>query len=109
MLLIFLTCFNEFLLLRSLKTKQIENMNNYSTLHRKFEYFYQLSKNSESSKDIKLYDFYDYLIKIAADISYQIELNTQYTNQCAATSAMQALLNFVREIVAYTYLVYLVF
>ena len=73
-LLSLLTCFGELLLLKHLKTKQIENMNNCSTLHRKFEYFYQLYKNSESFKDIKLYYFYDYLIKIAADIIYQIEL-----------------------------------
>lgn len=57
--IILLTCFGEFLLSKHLKTKPIENMNNYFILHRKFECFYQLYKNSESSKDIKLYDFYD--------------------------------------------------
>lgn len=109
-LLILLTCFGEFFLLKFFKKKQIENTNNYSDLYKKFEYFYQLSKKTEVSKDIKLYSFSDYLIKIAAELIYQIEhINALYTKQCATTSAIRALLNFVREIVAYAYLVYLVF
>lgn len=108
-LLILLTCVCEFFLLKFLKTKQSETTDNYSKLSGKFEYFYKLSKNAEASKDIKLYGFSDYLIKTAADFIYQIErINAKYTKQSAAISGMRALLNLVRELVAYAYLTYLV-
>ena len=108
-LLILLTCVCEFFLLKFLKTKQSETTDNYSKLSGKFEYFYKLSKNAEASKDIKLYGFSDYLIKAAADFIYQIErINAKYTKQSAAISGVRALLNLVRELVAYAYLTYLV-
>ena len=108
-LLILLTCVCEFFLLKILKTKQIETTDNYSKLSGKFEYFYKLSKNAEASKDIKLYGFSDYLVKTAADFIYQIEhINAKYTKQSAAISGVRALLNLVRELVAYAYLTYLV-
>lgn len=108
-LLILLTCICEFFLLKFLKTKQSETTDNYSKLSGKFEYFYKLSKNAEASKDIKLYGFSDYLIKTAADFIYQIErINAKYTKQSAAISGVRALLNLVRELVAYAYLTYLV-
>lgn len=108
-LLILLTCVCEFFLLKFLKTKQSETTDNYSKLSGKFEYFYKLSKNVEASKDIKLYGFSDYLIKTAADFIYQIErINAKYTKQSAAISGVRALLNLVRELVAYAYLTYLV-
>ena len=108
-LLILLTCVCEFFLLKILKTKQSETTDNYSKLSGKFEYFYKLSKNAEASKDIKLYGFSDYLVKTAADFIYQIEhINAKYTKQSAAISGMRALLNLVRELVAYAYLTYLV-
>lgn len=108
-LLILLTCVCEFFLLKFLKTKQSETTDNYSKLSGKFEYFYKLSKNAEASKDIKLYGFSDYLIKTAADFIYQIErINAKYTKQSAAISGVRALLNLVRELVAYAYLTYLV-
>ncbi len=108
-LLILLTCVCEFFLLKFLKTKQSETTDNYSKLSGKFEYFYKLSKNAEASKDIKLYGFSDYLIKTAADFIYQIErINAKYTKQSAAISGARALLNLVRELVAYAYLTYLV-
>ena len=108
-LLILLTCVCEFFLLKYLKTKQSETTDNYSKLSGKFEYFYKLSKNAEASKDIKLYDFSDYLVKTAADFIYQIEhINAKYTKQSAAISGVRALLNLVRELVAYAYLTYLV-
>lgn len=108
-LLILLTCVCEFFLLKFLKTKQSETTDNYSKLSGKFEYFYKLSKNAEASKDIKLYGFSDYLIKTAADFIYQIErINAKYTKQSAAISSVRALLNLVRELVAYAYLTYLV-
>lgn len=108
-LLILLTCVCEFFLLKTLKTKQSETTDNYSKLSGKFEYFYKLSKNAEASKDIKLYGFSDYLVKTAADFIYQIEhINAKYTKQSAAISGVRALLNLVRELVAYAYLTYLV-
>ena len=108
-LLILLTCVCEFFLLKFLKTKQSETTDNYSKLSGKFEYFYKLSKNAEASKDIKLYGFSDYLVKTAADFIYQIErINAKYTKQSAAISGVRALLNLVRELVAYAYLTYLV-
>ena len=108
-LLILLTCACEFFLLKFLKTNQVETTDNYSKLSGKFEYFYKLSKNAEASKDIKLYGFSDYLIKTAADFIYQIErINAKYTNQSAAISGVRAVLNLVRELVAYAYLIYLV-
>lgn len=108
-LLILLTCLCEFFLLKILKTKQSETTDNYSKLSGKFEYFYKLSKNAEASKDIKLYGFSDYLVKTAADFIYQIEhINAKYTKQSAAISGVRALLNLVRELVAYAYLTYLV-
>jgi len=108
-LLILLTCVCEFFLLKFLKTKQSETTDNYSKLSGKFEYFYKLSKNAEASKDIKLYGFSDYLIKTAADFIYQIErINAKYTKQSATISGVRALLNLVRELVAYAYLTYLV-
>ena len=108
-LLILLTCVCEFFLLKILKTKQSETTDNYSKLSGKFEYFYKLSKNAEASKDIKLSGFSDYLVKTAADFIYQIEhINAKYTKQSAAISGVRALLNLVRELVAYAYLTYLV-
>ena len=108
-LLILLTCACEFFLLKFLKTKQVETTDNYSKLSGKFEYFYKLSKNAEASKDIKLFGFSDYLIKTAAVFVYQIErINAKYTKQSAAISGVRALLNLVRELVAYAYLIYLV-
>ena len=108
-LLILLTCVCEFFLLKFFKTKQSETTDSYSKLSGKFEYFYKLSKNAEASKDIKLYGFSDYLIKTAADFIYQIErINAKYTKQSAAISGVRALLNLVRELVAYAYLTYLV-
>ena len=108
-LLILLTCVCEFFLLKILKTKQSETTDNYSKLSGKFEYFYKLSKNAEASKDIKLYGFSDYLVKTAADFIYQIEkINAKYTKESAAISGVRALLNLVRELVAYAYLTYLV-
>lgn len=108
-LLILLTCVCEFFLLKILKTKQSETTDNYSKLSGKFEYFYKLSKNAEASKDIKLYGFSDYLVKTAADFIYQIEhINAKYTKQSAAISGVRALLNLVRELVAYAYLTCLV-
>ena len=109
-LLVLGTCICEFFLLKFLNTKQKETTDNYLKFSGKFEYFYNLSKNAEASKDIKIYGFSDYLMKAAAEFIYKIErLNSIYTKQSAAISGVRALLNLIRELVAYAYLVCLVF
>lgn len=109
-LLILLTCVCEFFLLKYLNKKRNETTDNYSVLVNKFEYFYKLSKNVEASKDIKLYGFSDYLIKTAAQLICKIEsINAKFTKQSASVSGVRALLNLVRELVAYAYLIYLVY
>lgn len=109
-LLILITCVCEFFLLKYLNKKQNETTDNYSKLVNKFEYFYKLSKNAEASKDIKLYGFSDYLIKTAAELIYSIEsINAKFTKQSASVSGVRALLNLLRELVAYAYLIYLVY
>ena len=109
-LLVLATCACEFFLLKFLNTKQKETTDNYLKLSGKFEYFYNLSKNTEAAKDIKIYGFSDYLIKAAAEFVYKIEkINSKYSKQSAAISGVRALLNLVRELVAYAYLIYLVF
>ena len=109
-LLILITCVCEFFLLKYLNKKQNETTDNYSKFVNKFEYFYKLSKNAEASKDIKLYGFSDYLIKTATELIYSIEsINAKFTNQSASVSGVRALLNLLRELVAYAYLIYLVY
>ncbi len=109
-LLILLTCVCEFLLLKLLNKKQKETTDKYSKLVNKFEYFYKLSKDAEASKDIKLYGFSDYLIKTAAKLIYKIEsINAKFTKQSAAVSGVRAVLNLVRGLVAYAYLICLVY
>ena len=109
-LLILITCICEFFLLKYLNKKQNETTDNYSKFVNKFEYFYKLSKNAEASKDIKLYGFSDYLIKTATELIYSIEsINAKFTNQSASVSGVRALLNLLRELVAYAYLIYLVY
>ena len=109
-LLILITCVCEFFLLKYLNKKQNETTDNYSKFVNKFEYFYKLSKNAEASKDIKLYGFSDYLIKTATELIYSIEsINAKFTKQSASVSGVRALLNLLRELVAYAYLIYLVY
>lgn len=68
-----------------------------------------MSKNTTAAKDIRLYGFQDYFIKALADSLYAIEkIISKYTHQAAAFDAVTALLNLVREAVAYAYLIYLV-
>lgn len=108
-LLIFATCICQFFLLKLLNKKIRENLNSRSKFRTKFDYFYKMSKNTTAAKDIRLYGFQDYFIKALADSLFAIEkIISKYTHQAAAFDAVTALLNLVREAVAYAYLIYLV-
>ncbi|MGN0521233.1 MAG: ABC transporter ATP-binding protein [Eubacterium sp.] len=108
-LLILVTCCAEFFLLKVLNKREKEALNTISKLSTKFDYFYNLSKSSDSSKDIKIYGFADYFIASVAKIISGIEKTVaKYTNQNAAVSGIRALLNTVRQLIAWVYLVYLV-
>lgn len=107
--LIFLTCAGEFIILKALNKKQKATLDDSSKLSSKLDYFYKLSKNSDASKDIKLYGFQDYFIYTVAKITADIErIIDKYTNQSAAVSGIRAVLNLIRQLIAYVYLIYLV-
>ncbi len=108
-LLIVATCVAEFFLLRLINSREKETQDSIAKLTAKFDYFYNLSKRSEVSKDIKLYGFGDYFISSAAKLISGIE-NTiaKFTRQDAAVSGIRALLNTVRQLIAWIYLIYLV-
>lgn len=108
-LLIFATCICQFFLLKLLNKKIRDNLDSRSKFRTRFAYFYKMSKNTTAAKDIRLYGFQDYFIKSLADSLYAIEkIISKYTHQAAAFDAVTALLNLVREAVAYAYLIYLV-
>lgn len=108
-LLILLTCVGEFIILKILNKKQKAMLDDSSKLSSKLDYFYKLSKSSNASKDIKLYGFQDYFIYTIAKITSDIErIIAKYTNQSASVSGIRALLNLIRQLIAYVYLIYLV-
>lgn len=108
-LLILLTCFGEFIILKVLNKKQKATLDYSSKLSSKLDYFYKLSKSSDASKDIKIYGFQDYFIYTVAKITADIEkIIAKYTNQSAAVSGIRAVLNLIRQLIAYVYLIYLV-
>ena len=108
-LVILATCIGQFFMLRLINEKIRDNLNSRASFRTKFEYFYKNSKNISAAKDIRLYGFQDYFIKALADTLYSIEkIISKYTHQCAAFDAITALLNLIREAVAYIYLIYLV-
>ena len=108
-LLILLTCVGEFIILKVLNKKQKATLDDSSKLSSKLDYFYKLSKSSDASKDIKLYGFQDYFIYTVAKITADIErIIAKYTNQSAAVSGVRAVLNLIRQLIAYVYLIYLV-
>ncbi len=108
-LLILATCIAQFALLKIINKKISENLDSRSKFRTKFDYFYKMSKDTDACKDIKLYGLQDYFIKSLSDALYNIEkIISKYTHQAAAFDAVTALLNLMREAVAYLYLVYLV-
>lgn len=108
-LLILLTCVGEFIILNVLNKKQKITLDDSSKLSSKLDYFYKLSKSSNASKDIKLYGFQDYFIYTVAKITSNIEkIIAKYTNQSASVSGIRAVLNLIRQLISYVYLIYLV-
>ena len=108
-LLILLTCVGEFIILKVLNKKQKITLDDSSKLSSRLDYFYKLSKSSNASKDIKLYGFQDYFIYTVAKITSNIEkIIAKYTNQSASVSGIRAVLNLIRQLISYVYLIYLV-
>ncbi len=107
--LILATCTCQFFILKYLAKLQNKNLNSASEARTKFDYFYKMSKNTQASKDIRLYRFEDYFIKALAESLYKIEkVVSKYVHQSVAFDGITAVLNVIREAVAYAYLVYLV-
>ena len=109
-LIILISCTIEFFLLRFLHDKELVINKTRSRATVKFYYFYNLSKDTSASKDIKLYNFEDYFTYTLAKIISNLEkITKQYGPQSFKVSSVRVILNFVRELVAYSYLVYLTY
>lgn len=107
--LILLTCVGEFFILRFLNRREKSVKNERNSVFVKLDYYYELSRNCEAAKDIRLYNFSDYFISIYARFVNRLEqIVSRYTGQSASVSGVRATLNLLRETVAYAYLVYLV-
>lgn len=108
-LIILSTCVGEFFLLKYI-TKKIDSLKSESrSFWVRLDYFYELSKSREASKDIKVYGFQDIFINCLAKLlAFQEELNYKFLRINVKIDSVRALLNLVRETVAYAYLVYLV-
>ena len=108
-LLIIATCIAQFFILKFLAVKQYDNLGKVSKLNNRFNYFYKVSKDGKAAKDICIYGLSDYFIKALAESICSIEkIYAKYTHQSIAFDGITALLNLIREAIAYFYLVYLV-
>ena len=108
--IILISCAVEFFLLTFLHNKELAIYKTRSRATVKLDYFYNLSKDTSASKDIKLYNFEDYFTYTLAKIISNLEkITKQYGPQSFKVSSVRALLNFIRELVAYSYLVYLTY
>lgn len=109
-LLIMATCVAEFFLLRFLNKKEKGVKNARSNVFVKFDYYYFLSKDLTAAKDIRLYGFTDYFLYAVAGLIKELEkITSKYMHQSVKVGGTRALLNLIRELVAYAYLTYLVF
>lgn len=108
-LIILATCVAEFFLLKYLNKKEKGVKDSRSRIFVKFDYYYSLSKDLSAAKDIRLYGFTDYfLLAIAKLIAGLEDITAKYMHQSVKVGGTRALLNLVRELVAYAYLTYLV-
>lgn len=108
-LIILATCVAEFFLLKYLNKKEKGVKDARSSIFVKFDYYYSLSKDLSAAKDIRLYGFTDYfLLAIAKLIAGLEDITAKYMHQSVKVGGTRALLNLVRELVAYAYLTYLV-
>lgn len=108
-LIILATCVAEFFLLKYLNKKEKGVKDSRSSIFVKFDYYYTLSKDLTAAKDIRLYGFTDYFLLSIAKLISQLEtITSKYMHQSVKVGGTRALLNLVRELVAYAYLTYLV-
>lgn len=108
-LIILATCVGEFFLLKFLNKKEKGVKDSRSSIFVKFDYYYSLSKDITAAKDIRLYGFADYFVfSIAKLIAGLEEITSKYMHQSVKVGGTRALLNLMRELVAYAYLTYLV-
>lgn len=107
--IILISCAAEFLLLSFLNKRELETRDERSRVFTKLHYFYSQAKNFDSAKDVRLYGFSDRFIKTMAQLVWECEKNVSYyARVSAADGGARALLNLIRELVAYAYLTYLV-
>lgn len=108
-LLICITCVGEFFIVKFLNREGKESKDKTSSILIKFNYYYELSKDNSAAKDISIYGFGDHFLMMTAKFLNEIEkICSQYMNQSLRVSGVRSLLNLIRELVAYAYLVYLV-
>lgn len=108
-LIILATCIGEFFLLKYLNKKEKSAKDAKGSIFVKFDYYYSLSKDLTAAKDIRLYDFTDhFLFAVARLINSLEDITSKYMHQSVKIGGTRALLNLVRELVAYAYLTYLV-
>lgn len=108
-LIILATCVCEFFLLKFLNKKEKKAKNERSKIFVRFDYYYNLCRDFSAAKDIRLYGFTDYFMLAVAKIIYELEaVNQKFARQNIKVGGTRALLNLLRELVAYVYLTYLV-
>lgn len=108
-LIILATCVCEFFLLKFLNKKEKKTKDERSSVFVRFDYYYNLCRDFSAAKDIRLYGFTDYFMSAVARIIYDLEqINQKFMRQNIKVGGTRALLNLLRELVAYAYLTYLV-
>lgn len=108
-LVIFATCTAEFFLLGFLNGKEKKTKNERSKIFVRYDYYYNLCRDFSAAKDIRLYGFTDYFLFAIAKIICDLEkINQKFMRQNIKVGGLRALLNLIRELVAYAYLTYLV-
>lgn len=108
-LVILATCVCEFFLLKFLNKKEKKTKDERSSVFVRFDYYYNLCRDFSAAKDIRLYGFTDYFMSAVARIIYDLEqINQKFMHQNIKVGGTRALLNLLRELVAYAYLTYLV-
>ena len=108
-LVILATCVCEFFLLKFLNKKEKKTKDDRSSVFVRFDYYYNLCRDFSAAKDIRLYGFTDYFMSAVAKIIYDLEqINQKFMRQNIKVGGTRALLNLLRELVAYAYLTYLV-
>lgn len=109
-LLVLVNCIFEFFLLRSIFGQELilNKTKNKETV--KFYYYYDLGKDFYSAKDIKLYNFDQFFSnKLNETISNLKLAMKKFIPYSFKINGIRALLNFIREFIVYSYLVYLTY